>query len=543
MTLWVDGIALAKVGVVGNSYENMSAGTNYFTVYFTAGGAPTEIIIQRSSFVLYHGGRLNPIYLCEQHLITSMHTLSHLRVSVILGITLMAALLYLGIFLFFKTRMWHLWFALVCLMIALRTIGIDNRMIATLLPGLDWRLDYLIAYLITSGFIVFIVLYLDAMFERKTNRKLLLGGIGILVAHAAFMLATPPLVYSRFNTQYNIFLVLFTGAIVGNIAWLVYRHREMRRIEHILILFACAANVALGFGEAALRAATPQAAVNYTQIGTMIFTFINTIALAIHFRHTEEAAESAKRKEQEERAAKEKAQQSEQRLADENAALESLNRMRIEYLANVSHETKTPLTLISVDVQLAAELHKEEGEDGKLIADALRRAQEEILRAARITENNLRLASMQESREKMRVLDFSALLISSVEARRGIIKKGGNTLLVDVPDTLPNVNGNSDQLIQVMSNLLNNAAKHTTNGEITVAAKPDAGSISVTVSDTGTGIDKAMLARVFERGVTGSGGTGIGLSISKNIIEAHGGDIWLESEKGKGTALTFTLPI
>ena len=439
-------------------------------------------------------------------------------------------------------RIWNLWFSLVCLMITLRTVGIDNRLIATLFPNLDWRLDYLIAYLITSGFIVFIVLYLDAMFEHRTKRRLLLGGIGILVAHAVFMLFTPPIVYSRFNTPYNIFLVLFSGAIMVNIAWLVYNHRGMRRIEHILVLFGSAVNVALGFGEAALRAATPQAAVNFTQIGTMIFMFINTIALAMHFKHTEEEAEAAKLKEQEERAEKEKAQQSEQRLANENAALERLNRMKTEYLTNISHETKTPLTLISVDVQLAAELHKEEGEDGKIIAEALSRAQEEILRAARITENNLALASMQESREKMGVIDFSTLLVSSAEARRSVIEKGGNTLRVHVPDNLPRVYGNADQLIQVMSNLLNNAAKYTANGDISVTAKAEAAIISVTVSDTGTGIDKALLARVFQRGVTGSkGGTGIGLSISKNIIESHGGEIWLESKKG--TTVTFTLPI
>jgi hypothetical protein len=87
MTLWVDGVVLAQAGIPGDSLENMLPKTNYFTAYFIAGTEPTEIVIQRSSFVHAHGGVLNPLYISEQKLITQMNTLLHVRVSIILGVT------------------------------------------------------------------------------------------------------------------------------------------------------------------------------------------------------------------------------------------------------------------------------------------------------------------------------------------------------------------------------------------------------------------------------------------------------------------------
>jgi len=91
--------------------------------------------------------------------------------------------------------------------------------------------------------------------------------------------------------------------------------------------------------------------------------------------------------------------------------------------------------------------------------------------------------------------------------------------------------------------LLSNAANHTQNGEIALTADFSDGYISVSIADTGEGIDPELLPRIFERGVSGRGGTGYGLVICKTVIEAHGGVIKAESEPGKGTTVTFTVPV
>ncbi|MCL2216881.1 MAG: sensor histidine kinase [Defluviitaleaceae bacterium] len=529
MTLWVDGVMLAQVGAPGNSYENMTAQTNFFTVYFVAGYEPTEIIIQRSGFVLAHGGRLNPLYFGEQPLITSWNILGHIRISILIGVTLMSVLLYLGIYLFFRNQKRFLWFSLVCVMIALRTLGIDFRIIATLLPQMTWQLDYLLAYLVTSVFAVAMILYIDAMFNNGANRLFKYVAIGFFAVHGVFMVFTSPAVYSQFNTPYNILMVLFISGILANNIWQTVRNRAKWQTEYVLVIMGSVVNIVLGVTEVAIRAATPEVVANYTQAGTLVFIFINTIALTIYFRRNEMELDETKKHEQQ--------------LANENATLESLNRLKNNYLANMAHETKTPLTLISVDIQLAEALYEGDGEDAKLISEALGRAREEILRVTRITENNLKLAKMQSSYEKMTALDFSEILKSGAEVRRRLTEKNGNALVVSVPDDLPKVYGNADQLIQVLSNLIDNSNRHTKYGKITITAGVHDGFVVAKVLDNGTGIPYELLPKIFVRGVSNSDSTGIGLPISKQIVESHGGTISVQSEEGKGCAVIINLPI
>jgi signal transduction histidine kinase len=96
-----------------------------------------------------------------------------------------------------------------------------------------------------------------------------------------------------------------------------------------------------------------------------------------------------------------------------------------------------------------------------------------------------------------------------------------------------------------MFNLLQNAKKHTEQGSVTIKANSgDCGKIIVvTVTDTGTGIADSLLPQIFERGVSGGDGSGLGLPICKEIIQSHGGEIRIESEQNKGAAVTFTLPV
>ncbi len=124
------------------------------------------------------------------------------------------------------------------------------------------------------------------------------------------------------------------------------------------------------------------------------------------------------------------------------------------------------------------------------------------------------------------------------------------TLTTQVPGNLPPVQADPDRVSQVLRNLLVNALHHTPDGgTVTVTAIQSAGSIEITVADTGEGIDPADLPRVFDRFWRGdtarmrSGGTGLGLSVAKSLVESQGGRIWAESQPGRGSAFRFTLPL
>jgi len=230
-------------------------------------------------------------------------------------------------------------------------------------------------------------------------------------------------------------------------------------------------------------------------------------------------------------------------LVAENANLDSLSRMKTEFLGNLSHEIKTPLTIVLSDIQRIDREVRKHGFENEKVNESIDRAHNEIMRMARLTESAIKMATMQEYHGKMEPLDAASLFITGAEGYRGIIEKQGNTVIVNTEENLPQIYGNADQLIGVLSNLLTNANNHTKNGKIIINIETKEKFITVTVKDSGAGISPELLPQVFERGVSGSGSTGMGLPICKNIVEAHGGGINIKSEIGKGTEVSFTMAV
>jgi signal transduction histidine kinase len=229
-------------------------------------------------------------------------------------------------------------------------------------------------------------------------------------------------------------------------------------------------------------------------------------------------------------------------LAQQNALLERSSKAKTEFLANMSHEMRTPLTVISVNVQTVGKILDKigttdlESETKGLLSSA----QSEIMRLSRMVGGMLTLATMSNERERATV-DLSSMLKSGAETLRLSLEHKGNRLVTDIAANLK-VFGDADLLTQVVTNLIGNAAKYTVNGTITLKACRESGEITVTVTDTGSGIDPQLLPHVFERGTT-TDGTGIGLFLCKTIIESHRGKIWVESTMGVGTSVYFSLPI
>jgi signal transduction histidine kinase len=139
---------------------------------------------------------------------------------------------------------------------------------------------------------------------------------------------------------------------------------------------------------------------------------------------------------------------------------------------------------------------------------------------------------------------------SVVASTQSLATEKNLALKITVPPGLPAASGDERRISQVLLNLVGNAIKFTDSGEVRVEVTSTDGSFEVAVSDTGPGIAEADQDKIFEefRQAEGStsaqrkGGTGLGLAIAKRIVELHGGKIWVESEVGKGSKFTFTLP-
>ena len=142
--------------------------------------------------------------------------------------------------------------------------------------------------------------------------------------------------------------------------------------------------------------------------------------------------------------------------------------------------------------------------------------------------------------------DLDALVRKTVETYFAVLNKNHNRLILRIPIDLPKVHADSTRLQRVFVNLISNALKHTKDGTVLIKAEAGDETVTVTVKDTGCGISPEDLPHIWERyykGKHSETGTGLGLFIVRFIVESHGGTINVESEQGKGTAFTFTLPV
>jgi signal transduction histidine kinase len=227
----------------------------------------------------------------------------------------------------------------------------------------------------------------------------------------------------------------------------------------------------------------------------------------------------------------------------ENTALDRVNRMKSDLMATVSHETRTPLAVMSGYAELIAKELRRKGVDAQT-ADDLDQISEEIQRIAVILEEMQRLSRESDNTASRDWVQLSDIINQSARLYTPILERKNTTLTVSLADALPPVFANAGELTQILFNLLQNSRNHTENGAVTIGAELTDGEIAVTVSDTGTGISPEFLPFAFERGSHGDpDGSGLGLAICKEIAEAHGGKITIESELCKGAAVTFTLPL
>jgi PAS domain S-box-containing protein len=225
-----------------------------------------------------------------------------------------------------------------------------------------------------------------------------------------------------------------------------------------------------------------------------------------------------------------------------------LDEMKSQLLSTVSHELRTPLasikgfatTLLRDDVQWEPAAQREFLQIIDQEADRLNELIANLLAMSRLEAGVLRM-----DLGRVELAPLIAEVLAGMELRAQ-----GLTLAADVPGDLPAVWADDRRVRQVLHNLIDNALKYSGSGEVTVRARHEGDVVHVSVSDQGIGIAPDQLGRIFERfyQVAGAaarraGGVGLGLSICKGIIEAHGGRIWAESTPGRGSTFHFTLPL
>jgi PAS domain S-box-containing protein len=247
-------------------------------------------------------------------------------------------------------------------------------------------------------------------------------------------------------------------------------------------------------------------------------------------------------------------------LAIENASLyteqvearrkvEDLSRLKDEFLSIASHELRTPVTSIKGYTQLAKMLIKEG--DLATSEEYLDIALDQIDRMSRLILELLDVSRIETGRLEIRreAIRWSQFVRDVVHRHHTAVSD--RRFHISVPDVSKLISGDRDRLEQVLGNLLENAVKYSPDGsDVTVTVDDRGDSFVTAVCDRGIGIPADELGQVFERfhrgrqvSSTNYGGLGLGLYITKQIIERHGGTIWVESKEGHGTTFSFSLPV
>jgi signal transduction histidine kinase len=233
-------------------------------------------------------------------------------------------------------------------------------------------------------------------------------------------------------------------------------------------------------------------------------------------------------------------------LLEDVRHLHEVNRLKSEFVAEASHELRTPLASLQLGLNLLFER-----------PESLTPRQLEILtlcrddgdRLARLSRDLLDLSRLETGQRppQLAPVATAGLVEAAVEPLRRLLEARGLMLKVEVPADLPPVSADHAQIERVLSNLIANAMRATpAGGRIVVSAALRPGAVAVTVADTGIGIPAEYLSRIFEPFVQvpdgARGGAGLGLAICRRIVDAHGGQMTVESTPGLGSAFTFTLP-
>jgi signal transduction histidine kinase len=238
-------------------------------------------------------------------------------------------------------------------------------------------------------------------------------------------------------------------------------------------------------------------------------------------------------------------------IEDKSRQIEAANRHKSEFLANMSHELRTPLNAIIgfsevLGERLFGELNAKQAE-----------YTDDILSSGRhllsLINEILDLSKVEAGRMELELAAFDLPL--AIDNARTFVReratRHGITVELSVDDRLGDIVGDERKIKQILLNLLSNAVKFTPEGgRIGINARQSEGSVEISVTDTGIGIAAEDQPKIFEEfrqvGVDyahKSEGTGLGLTLAKKFVELHGGRIWVESEVGKGSKFTFTLPI
>lgn len=527
--VWADGRIIATNGEFADATRPETPRTHVLLPQFTPAGPEMRLALEVSNQTNTQGGVNSSILLGESEQILRMAN-TRWAIGVLIGGMLLAIGAYhLIMFASRRQDRTNLFFGLFCLAWSASTFfSPGNGMFLGRLLELPWRAQIDLALLPYGLTTPLLVIFYNSLFPKRFGRavNIFYGTLG-----AGFMLhllLSPPDAFGTVPMLY--FLLTRTASLYLLAAFVTDILRRERGVLLLVPGYLALAYAELSWGLLNLHVIS---SAGFAPYGMPAFILAHSLFMSVRFSQTFLKVE---------------------RLSGEletiNEHLMHLNRLKDEFLANATHELKTPLAgMVGISDSLLAGAGGEMSEAAKghlmMLSHSgkrLSRLVDDVLEHARLEHMDVELAP--------EVVSLNAAARRVLTLTRGLARDKGLDLREGIPADLPPVLADSGRLEQILFNLVGNAIKYTEHGWVELSAQVCGERLEISVADSGTGIAPADQEKIFESysqlaasDSGGTGGAGLGLAIAKRLVELHGGELRVASAPGQGNVFTFSLPL
>jgi signal transduction histidine kinase len=404
---------------------------------------------------------------------------------------------------------------------------LNSKLIPLLYPDYNWYIAFGIEYIIHFSIFGFLIAFMDKLYPSMFNKIIIRLYYLISIIYILMLFIIETTRYHNLLGSYDIIMIVTAVYVIISI--ILYAKRKF----NVQIMLSCLGIViVILFGINDIMYSKISGIVDQSiftiPFAMILFVFLNTIILSIQHAENERLMFEMK--------------ENENKLSANNEALDRINRMKSDLIATVSHETRTPLAVLSGYAELISLELREKGVDAQTTKD-LDNIAEETQRIAVLMDELQKMSGEKEISINKVPLNIEKIIVSVANMYRPILKRKNTVLEISIKDELPKVYANASEITQVLFNLLQNSRNHVSDGLIIISAEGEDEYINIIISDNGSGISDELMPKIFYKGISGDkNSSGLGLSICKKIIEEHGGSINIESKINMGTKVKIVLP-
>lgn len=517
--LWAGNREVATVGKVGESKSEMTPQFLPKTATFYTENGEVYLTLQVSNFYAKYGF-IETISMGEASQINMYKDKKQAFDMFLFGSTIIAAIYSLAVFFKRKKDKSPLYFAIVCILVSIRTLFLGERFFIYLFPNFNFLVATKIMILTFYLYIPFIILFINSIYKQLLPKKIITISNWLGYLYFFIIVLIPFDYYLLLIAPFEIFALLMILYMMIKISqiYMIEGTSDYITVLGLFALFITRINDIL-YEYSIITTGS------YAVLG--VFTFIISSYYIMAERQSKSLLNSEKMSEK----------------------LKSLNTLKDDFLAITSHELKTPLNgIIGLAEALEANNLDNMSEDDKydlflikVSAKRLSNLVNDIIVFSKLKNNEIKLDK--------KLIKINKILEMVVRFCEPQIKNKNIHLVNLLDENVPYIYGDENRIQQIFYNILGNAIKFTQEGDIIVEYKIIDDYIEISIEDNGIGIPKESLNTIFNmyEQVEGTsknyGGTGLGLYITKNLVELHGGDIKAYSSVGDGSRFVFTLPL